>query len=80
MKTVELTKAKTDWNELLNRVFAGETIRITRGGVPIAKLAPLEEVEKKDLKEIVKEIREISKGASLGGLTTRQLINAGRRY
>ena len=80
MKTVEVRKAKTDWNELLNRVVAGDTIRITRGGVPIAKLVPLQEVEKKDLKEIVKDIREISKGASLGRLTIRQLINDGRRY
>ena len=80
MKTVEVTKAKTDWNELLNRVFAGETIRITMAWVPIAKLVPLGEVENKDLKEIVKDIREISKGASLGGLTIRQLINDGRRY
>ena len=44
--------------------------RFTLSGLP----------ERKDLKEVVREIREIRKGASLGGLTIRELINEGRRY
>ena len=32
------------------------------------------------LKKIVREFREIRKGARLRGLTFRQLINEGRRY
>jgi len=80
MKTVGTFEAKTHLNELLQRVSKGETIRITRRGVPVAKLVPDEEGGKKDLKKIVREIREISKGASLKGLTIRELINEGRRY
>ena len=30
--------------------------------------------------EVVREIREIRRGASLGGLTIRELIDEGRRY
>ena len=80
MKTIGTFEAKTHLSELLARVSKGESIRITRRGIPIAKLVPAEEGEQKDLNKIVREIGEISKGASLGGLTIRELINEGRRY
>jgi prevent-host-death family protein len=80
MKTVGTFEAKTHLNELLKRVSQGETIRITRRGIPVAKLVPDQEGERKDLKKVVREIREIRKGATLGGLTIRELIDEGRRY
>lgn len=80
MKTVGAFEAKTHLNELLHRVSKGETIRITRRGVPVARLVPDDEKKRKDLKQIVREIREIGKGASLKGLSIRELINEGRRY
>jgi len=80
MKTIGTFEAKTHLSELLARVSKGESIRITRRGIPVAKLVPAEEGEQKDLKKIVREIQEIYKGASLGGLTIRELINEGRRY
>lgn len=80
MKTVGAFEAKTHLNELLQRVAKGETIRITRRGVPVANLVPAEEGKKRDVKKIVREIREIRRGASVKGLTIRELINEGRRY
>jgi prevent-host-death family protein len=80
MKTVGAFKAKTHFNELLKEVSTGETIRITLRGIPVAKLAPSEDGEPKDLKKMVREIREIRQGASLGDLTIRQLIDEGQRY
>jgi prevent-host-death family protein len=80
MKTVGAFEAKTHLNELLSRVSRGETIRITRRGIPVAKLVPAAEGERKDLNQLVSEIREIRKGASLRGLTLRELIDEGRRY
>jgi prevent-host-death family protein len=80
MKTVGAFEAKTHLNQLLKQVSKGETIRITLRGIPVAKLVPSDEGEAKDLKETVREIREIRKGASLKGLTIRELINEGRRY
>jgi prevent-host-death family protein len=80
MKTVGAFEAKTHLNELLRQVSQGETIRITRRGVPVAKLIPAEDGEQKDLKKIVRDIREIRKGANLRGLSMRKLINEGRRY
>ncbi len=80
MKTVGAFEAKTHLNELLKKVSEGEIIRITRRGIPVAKLVPPDEGERHDLKNVVREIREIRKGATLGGLTIRELINEGRRY
>jgi prevent-host-death family protein len=80
MKTVGAFEAKTHLNELLTRVSRGETIRITRRGIPVAKLVPAAEGEQKDLKQLVREIRDIRKGASLEGLSIRELIDEGRRY
>jgi prevent-host-death family protein len=80
MKTVGAFEAKTHLNQLLKQVSKGETIRITLRGIPVAKLVPSEEGEARDLKQTVREIREIRKGASLKGLTIRELINEGRRY
>ncbi|PYV59437.1 MAG: type II toxin-antitoxin system prevent-host-death family antitoxin [Acidobacteria bacterium] len=80
MKTVGAFEAKTRLNELLRQVSEGETIRITRRGVPIAKLVPADDGERRDLKQLVRDIRDIRKGASLGGLSIRELINEGRRY
>ena len=80
MKTVGTFEAKTHLNELLQRVSKGETIRITRRGVPVARLIPDPENEPKDLRRIAAEIREVREGAKLTGLTLRELINEGRRY
>jgi len=80
MKTVGTFEEKTHLNQLLKRVSKGETIRITRRGIPVAKLVPSEEGEPKDLKKVVREIRDIRKGASLGNSTIGELIDEGRRY
>ena len=80
MKTVGAFEAKTHLNQLLKQVSKGETIRITLRGVPVAKLVPSDEGAAKDLKQTIREIREIRKGARLKGLTIRGLIDEGRHY
>ena len=80
MKTVGALEARTHLNQLLKRVAKGETIRITLRGTPIAKLVPAGESVRKDLKRTVRELREIRKGANLGDLRIRNLIDEGRRY
>lgn len=76
--TVGVFDAKTHLNGLLDRVSRGETIRITRRGIPIAKLVPADADEKAKPGQVVREIRELRKGATLGKSTVRELINAGR--
>jgi prevent-host-death family protein len=80
MKTVGAFEAKTHLNQLLKKVSAGETIRITHRGTPVARLVPDDDGKRKDMKEVARSIREIRKGASLGKSTIRQLIDEGRRY
>lgn len=80
MQTVGAFDAKTHLNELLRRASQGETIQITRRGVPMARLVPPHTSEKPDVRSVAKAIRTLRKGATLGKLTIRGLIDEGRRY
>ena len=60
MTTVGAFDAKTHLNALLRRVSKGETIRITRRGIPIAKLVPADAGEQEDPGQLVREIRRAS--------------------
>jgi prevent-host-death family protein len=78
--TVGVFDAKTHLNRLLKRVSKGETIRITRRGIPIAKLVPADTGEKEAPDQLIREIREIRKSTTLGKISIRELIDEGRRY
>jgi prevent-host-death family protein len=80
MRTVGAFDAKTHLNELLQRASKGETIRITRRGVPVAKLVPPDDGEKEDARKLVEAIRQLRKGTTLGKVTIRELVDDGRRY
>jgi prevent-host-death family protein len=80
MKTVGAFDAKTHLNALLKRVSKGETIRITLRGVPIAMLTPAKDGDQPDPGELVRDIRQLRKGAVLGKTSIRELIDEGRRY
>ena len=73
MDSVGSFEAKTHFATLLARVAKGESIQITRRGVPIAKLVPAGTSERRDLKKIAEEIRELRKGNFLRGLRIRNL-------
>lgn len=80
MKTVGAFDAKTHLNELLQRASKGETIQITRRGVPVARLVPPDFGEKEDARGLADAIRRLRKGTALGKMTIRELIDEGRRY
>jgi prevent-host-death family protein len=80
MKIVGAFEAKTHLNELLQRASKGETIQITRRGVPVAKLSPPDTSAKEDAGALAASIRQLRRGASLGKLSIRELIDEGRRY
>ena len=79
MTTVGAFEAKTHLNSLLERVSKGETIQITRRGVPNAKLVPAEAPKTANLRQIAASIRDARKGVTLGKISLRELINEGRR-
>ena len=72
--------AKTHLPALLERVAKGETIRITRRGVPVAKLVPVERESPHDPKEAARRICELRRGIRLGKLTVQEIIREGRRF
>ncbi len=78
MKTVGASEAKTHLNQLLRRAFEGETIQITRRGIPMAKLTPAGEGGKPDVRILADDIRRLRKGAMLKKITIRELIDEGR--
>ncbi len=80
MNTVGAFEAKTQFSSLLERVAKGETIEITKRGVPVARLIPIANEPKPDRRQAVRDILEFRKGNKLRGLKIRDLINEGRRY
>ena len=79
MTTVGAFDAKTHLNALLKRVSKGEVIRITLRGVPVAKLIPAGSEDRQDPREVVRGLRDLRKGATLGKISIKGLINEGRR-
>jgi prevent-host-death family protein len=71
--------AKTHLPALLERVVKGETIQITRRGVPVAMLTSVQAETTRDAKEAAARIRQARKGIRLRGLRLKDLINEGRR-
>ena len=79
MKQIGTYEAKTHLADLLTEVQGGETVIITRRGVPIARLMPIESPLVKV--EAAKEgLRALRKQALSGDLTIREMIEEGRRF
>jgi prevent-host-death family protein len=73
-------EAKTHLPRLLARVARGERITITKHGVPVAVLVPVENKPKMSRQEAVDAMKAFSKGRRLEGITIRELIEEGRKY
>lgn len=79
MKRVGAYEAKTHLAQLLDEVERGETITITRHGVPVAKLVPPDGKRRYDVDEAIEKLLELRKGLRLDGLSIREMIEEGRR-
>jgi len=65
---------------LLDEVAHGETITITKHGVPVARLVPPEGSKRRDVGEAIEALRELRKGIKpLGDVSIRELGGEGRR-
>lgn len=79
MREVGAFEAKNKLGQLLDQVEHGEEIIITRRGHAVARLVPTEPGFDRDkARRAVAGILELSKGATLGGLKIKDLINEGR--
>jgi prevent-host-death family protein len=81
MDTVGSFEAKTHLAALLDRVAKGETIIISRHGVPAAKLAPIGSPEEPlSHQQIVNEMRALRKRVKPGNMSVRKMVEQGRRF
>lgn len=81
-RTVGLYDAKTNFSRLIDEVAAGETITITRHGVPVAIIVPVNAPKPGDVVRAYNEWVEYRRAnrITLGDdLTIRELIEEGRR-
>jgi prevent-host-death family protein len=81
MATVGAFEAKTHLSHLLDRVGKGETITITRHGIPAARLVPVGETgQKLTHKEIIEGMRALRKRIKPDRMSVREMVEEGRRF
>ncbi|MEP6888312.1 MAG: type II toxin-antitoxin system prevent-host-death family antitoxin [Nitrospirales bacterium] len=81
METIGTSEAETHLSALLDRVGNGETITITRHGIPAAMLVPVGETRKKlTHKEIVKGMRAMRKRIKPDRISVRKMVEEGSRF
>lgn len=81
MQTIGSYEAKTHLPRLLDEVAQGQTIIITKRGIPVAKLVPFTEDRRQRRRAAVEALQEYQRTApSLDGLSIKQLIEEGRRW
>jgi prevent-host-death family protein len=81
MPSVGAFEAKTHLAELLDRVSRGESITITRHGVPAAMLVPVGQTRARlNHGEIVEGMRRLRKRFKGGKIRVRELVKEGRRF
>jgi len=78
MESIGSYEAKTHLPALLERVAKGEEIVITKHGVPIARLVPIENKRHRDVRAVIEELKSFRKGHTLGGISVRDMIDEGR--
>lgn len=80
METVGVFDAKNKLSALLDTVEGGGSVVITRRGKPVARLVAYEAGFDRDkARRAADGLRAASEGATLGGLSIKDLINEGRR-
>lgn len=79
MRSVGTFEAKTHLSEILDQVAKGESIAITKRGVPIAVIVPVAETQQ-EVRKAVEELRQWRRGISWDdGMDTRTAITEGRK-
>ncbi len=80
MRTIGAFEAKTHLSALLERVSKGETITITRHGVPAARLVPVEVPAKRVMHAtLVERMRDLRARVRPDTMRVKDMIEEGRR-
>ena len=78
MRRVGASEAKSHLPRLIDEVVRGETIAITRNGVPVALLVPPTRTGTPAVRDTVAGLRAFRTRHALRGVTIRELIDEGR--
>ncbi len=78
MAEIGAYEAKTHLPQLLKRVKQGETIVITRHGVPIAELRQPGSKPGQDAGAAIQNLKQFRRRHTLGKATLRELLEEGR--
>ncbi len=79
METVGAYYAKTHLAKLLKQVDEGQSIVITKHGVPVAILQPFGREKRIDVSAVISELRQFRQKNKLDGLSIKEMIAEGRR-
>lgn len=79
MITVGAFEAKTNLSALLDRAAAGEEVVITKHGKPVARLVAAQQADRARADHAVERLKALRKGTTLGGVSWKELRDAGRR-
>ena len=77
MDTVGAYEAKTHLSQLLDRVAAGERIAISKHGVPVAILQPVNPSKGEPTSKVIAEMKTLREGRRLNGILIRKMIEEG---
>ena len=80
MSEIGAFEAKTRLPQLLRRVQAGERFVITRHNRPVAELIPVRAHDSDKVRSAIESLKAFQETHSLGGLSVRRIVEAGRRY
>jgi len=80
MPEIGAYEAKTHLSEILERVRKGERFIITKHGQAVAELRPLMGQGLEERRAVVARMKAFQASHGLGGVSLRELIDAGRKY
>jgi prevent-host-death family protein len=76
-----VSEAKKHFSNVLNRVARGARVTITRRGVPVALLLPLQrEPNKLSHQEVVEGMKDLRERVKQSNLSVGQMVSEGRKY
>jgi prevent-host-death family protein len=79
MDVIGAFEAKTHLSSFLERVAKGERFTITKHGMPVAQLVPMEQRNPEQVKTIVRRMEELAADLTLDG-NWREFRDAGRKW
>lgn len=80
MPEIGAYEAKTQLSKLLARVARGERFVITKHGTPVAELGRVTRRSEDDIRAAINGLKKFQTEHRLGGISIRELIQAGRKY